>query len=319
MSLDAGGMGAVNQSVVLLFAGQGAQEVGMGKSLASDYEQARLLIERADCELGKPLSQVMFSGPVEELTRTSWCQPALYVHGLACWEALKGRCPSLEPAAAAGLSLGEFTAHAAAGTFDFSTGLSLVAQRGRFMDEACAETDGSMAAMIGGDEEAVRALARQVDVDVANLNAPGQIVLSGSSAGIAAAVAGAKEAGLRMGKELEVAGAYHSRLMLGAQDKLAGVLEEAMFSAPAFPVIANVEAREVEGVADIRETLERQVTGSVRWSQSMELLLDAGHETFIEFSPKPVLAALLNRIRRGCRVVTVSDAESMAAAVTEFS
>ena len=105
----------MNQNVVLLFAGQGAQEVGMGKSLASDYEQARLLIERADGELGKPLSQVMFSGPVEELTRTSWCQPALYVHGLACWEVLKSRCPSLKPAAAAGLSLGEFTAHAAAG------------------------------------------------------------------------------------------------------------------------------------------------------------------------------------------------------------
>ena len=112
-------MGRVKHSVVLLFAGQGAQEVGMASSLASDYEQARLLIERADCELGKPLSRVMFSGPAEELTRTSWCQPALYVHGLACWEVLKERCPSIQPAAAAGLSLGEFTAHAAAGTFDF--------------------------------------------------------------------------------------------------------------------------------------------------------------------------------------------------------
>ncbi len=319
MSLDAGGMGEVNQSVVLLFAGQGAQEVGMGESLASEYEQARLLIERADSELGKPLSRVMFSGPVEELTRTSWCQPALYVHGLACWEVLKSRCPFLHPAAAAGLSLGEFTAHAAAGTFDFSTGLSLVAQRGRFMDEACAETDGSMAAMIGGDEDAVRALAGKVDVDVANLNAPGQIVLSGSRAGIAAAVAGAKDAGLRMGKELEVAGAYHSRLMIGAQDKLAGVLEQVDFSVPDFPVIANVEARAVEGASDIRATLERQVTGSVCWSQSMESLLDAGHETFIEFGPKPVLAGLLNRIRRGCRVVTVSDAESMEKAVKELS
>jgi [acyl-carrier-protein] S-malonyltransferase len=319
MPIDVGGMESVNRSVVLLFAGQGAQEVGMGKSLASDYEQARLLIERADHELDKPLSRVMFSGPVDELTRTSWCQPALYTHGLACWEVLKNRCPSIKPAAAAGLSLGEFTAHAAAGTFDFSTGLSLVAQRGRFMDEACAETDGSMAAMIGGEEDAVRALAAEVDVDVANLNAPGQVVLSGSRAGIAAAVAGAKQAGLRMGKELEVAGAYHSRLMRSAQDKLAGVLEGVGFAEPAFPVIANVDARPVDGVTNIRETLERQVTGSVRWSQSMELLLEDGHETFIEFGPKPVLAGLMNRIRRGSRVISISDTESMEAAVTEFS
>ncbi|MFP6872011.1 MAG: ACP S-malonyltransferase [Verrucomicrobiales bacterium] len=318
MSPDTGGMVTVNHSVVLLFAGQGAQQVGMGKTLATDYEQARLLIERADAELGKSLSEVMFSGPAEELTRTSWCQPALYLHGIACWEVLKGRCPSLEPAAAAGLSLGEFTAHAVAGSFDFSSGLSLVSQRGQFMDEACAETDGSMAAMIGGDENAVRALARQVDVDVANLNAPGQIVLSGSSAGIAAAVAGAQNAGLRMAKELEVAGAYHSRLMHSAQEKLAVVLRGIEFSEPVFPVISNVAARAVEGAADIRATLEQQVTGSVRWAQSMELLLDEGHETFIEFGPRPVLAALMNRIRRGSRVITVSDAQSLEAAVAEF-
>ena len=312
-------MGAVNHSVVLLFAGQGAQEVGMGESLAREYEAARMLIERADSQMNEPLSRVMFSGPEDQLTRTSWCQPALYVHGLACWEVLRQLCPSISPVAAAGLSLGEFTAHTAAGTFDFSTGLSLVAQRGRFMDEACSETNGSMAAMIGGDENAVRVLAEQVDVDVANLNAPGQIVLSGSKEGIAAAVAGAKDAGLRMGKELDVAGAYHSRLMRGAQDKLAKVLEEIDFAQPTFPVIANVDARKVDGAADIRATLERQVTGSVRWSESMELLLEAGHETFIEFGPKPVLAGLMNRIRRGTRVITISDADSLKAAIAEFS
>ena len=312
-------MGFVKHSVVLLFAGQGAQEVGMGKSLASEYEAARLLIESADEQMSESLSQVMFSGPEDQLTRTSWCQPALYVHGLACWEVLRNLCPSITPVAAAGLSLGEFTAHAAAGTFNFSTGLSLVAQRGMFMDEACCETDGSMAAMIGGDEDSVRALAEQVDVDVANLNAPGQIVLSGSKEGIAAAVAGAKGSGLRMGKELDVAGAYHSRLMRSAQDKLAQVLKEADFSEPAFPVISNVDARQVEGADDIRQSLERQVTGSVLWSQSMELLLEAGHETFIEFGPKPVLAGLMNRIRKGTRVISISDADSLKAAIAEFS
>lgn len=309
----------MSQKVVLLFAGQGAQQVGMGHSLAEAYPAARALIERADAEMGEALSKVMFEGPTEELTKTSWCQPALYVHGLACWEVLKEQCPALEPVAAAGLSLGEFTAYAAAGVFDFSTGLSLVAQRGRFMDEACAATEGSMAAMIGGEEEAVRALAAQVDVDVANLNSPGQIVLSGSKEGIAAAVAGAKDAGLRMGKELPVAGAYHSRLMASAQEKLAEVLASVEPGDGAFPVVGNVEARPADGAAEVRSTLERQVTGSVRWTESMEHLLEAGHETFIEFGPKPVLAGLMNRIRRGTRVITVGDAESLAAAVAELA
>ncbi len=309
----------MNQRAVLLFAGQGAQEVGMGRSLAEAYPAARELIERADAELGQPLSEVMFEGPAEELTRTSWCQPALYVHGLACWEVLRAECPGLEPAAAAGLSLGEFTAYAAAGAFDFSTGLQLVAQRGRFMDEACAETEGSMAAMIGGEEADVRALAAKVDVDVANLNSPGQIVLSGSRGGIAAAVAGAKDAGLRMGKELEVAGAYHSRLMRPAQEKLAAALAGVELGETGFPVVGNVEARPAAGPEEVRSTLERQVTGSVRWVESMEYLLESGHETFIEFGPKPVLAGLMGRIRRGTRVITVGDAESLAAAVAELS
>ncbi len=303
------------KNVVLLFAGQGAQEVGMGRALADTIPAARDLIERADAALGKPLSGVMFEGPAEELTKTSWCQPALYVHGLAAWAALRDRCPHLNPAAAAGLSLGEFTAYAAAGSLTFEDGLSLVAQRGQFMDEACAATEGSMAAMIGGDEPAVRALAEEVGVDVANLNCPGQTVLSGTKPGIAAAIEGAKGAGLRMGKELDVAGAYHSRLMQSAQDQLAPVLAATPFAEPAFPVIGNVEARAADGVDEIRSTLERQVTGSVRWAASMELLLDAGHDCFIEFSPKPVLAGFMNRIRKGTEVLSVGCPESLGAAV----
>jgi len=308
----------MSKEVVLLFAGQGAQEVGMGRSLAAAYPSARSLIERADGEMGGGLSSVMFDGPDEELTKTSWCQPALYVHGLACWNTLQEQCPGLEVVAAAGLSLGEFTAHAAAGTFDFSTGLSLVAQRGRFMDEACAATGGAMAAMIGGDEAAVRALAERVDVDVANLNNPGQIVLSGSVEGIDAAIAGAKEAGLRMGKKLAVAGAYHSRLMRSAQDQLAVVLAGVEFGETRFPVVSNVEAKPAAGADALRASLERQVTGSVRWAESMEYLLEQGHETFIEFGPKPSLAGMMNRIRRGTRVITVCDAESLAAAAAEL-
>src|SRR6187549_3301095 len=232
----------MSRNVVLLFAGQGAQKVGMGKDLAETFPKAKDLFARANALLGFDLTEVMFNGPMEELTRTSRCQPALYAHGLAVLEVLQERVPSLEIAACAGLSLGEFTAHAAAGTFDFETGLKLVYQRGSFMEEACEQTKGSMAALIGGEESAVRELAMECDVDVANLNAPGQIVLSGSVEGIKAAVAKAKEKGIRKAVELSVAGAYHSRLMKSAQDQLAKVLQATPVHMPRVPVISNFEA-----------------------------------------------------------------------------
>lgn len=302
----------MKKSIVLLFAGQGAQEIGMGCSLSEAYPKVKEIIAMADEELGAELSEVMFNGPNDKLTQTSWCQPALYVHGLACWEMLKKNCPSLNPLAAAGLSLGEFTAYSAAGSFSFLDGLKLVAKRGKLMDESCAMTDGSMAAIIGGDEESVRRLAKEYDVDVANLNAPGQIVISGSRDNIFSAVNKVKDFGCRMGKVLEVAGAYHSRLMAEAQDKLAQELEIFDITMPNFPVISNVEAKSIVDIDSIRASLERQVTGSVRWYESMEFILDSNPEaTFIEFSPKPVLAGLMNRIRREVEVLTVSDPESL--------
>ena len=164
----------------------------------------------------RQLTRFAFAGPAEELTLTKNCQPALFVHGLACLAAFRQEVGEFPVAAAAGLSLGEFTAHAAAGTFDFETGLRLVEKRGLFMQEACEQTQGSMAAMIGGDEETVRSLAAETDVDVANLNSPGQIVISGETANVALAVSLAKERGIRIAKLLNVAGAYHSRLMNSA-------------------------------------------------------------------------------------------------------
>ena len=244
-----------NNAIVALFSGQGAQTVGMGKDLYETYPVAKEMLDRADEVLDFSLTRVMFNDPDDELTKTSRCQPALYVHGLACLAAVKEKVPELEIAAAAGLSLGEFTAHAAAGTFDFETGLELVAQRGRFMEEACEQNPGSMAAMIGGEEAAVRALAEQVGVDVANLNCPGQVVISGKKEGIVAAIAGAKEAGLRMGKELDVAGAYHSSLMQPAQDQLGAELAGIEFGEPQIPVICNFEATSVSGPGEIRRTL----------------------------------------------------------------
>ena len=172
----------MTRKIALLFAGQGAQSVGMGRDLAAHHPAAGDLFRQADAILERSLSEIAWNGPIDELTKTSNCQPALYVHGLACLAALRGAAGELPVEAAAGLSLGEWTAHAAGGTFDFATGLKLVETRGRLMDAACAATAGAMAAMIGADETAVRALAADTDVDVANINAAGQIVISGESA-----------------------------------------------------------------------------------------------------------------------------------------
>src|SRR6202011_4389612 len=201
------------KKIALLFAGQGAQSVGMGRDLAAHHPAAGDLFSQADEILGRKLSDIAWNGPLEELTKTSNCQPALFVHGLACLSVLRESGGDFPIGGAAGLSLGELTAHAAAGTFEFEDGLRLVQKRGQLMDEACASTVGGMAAMIGADENAVRQLADDEDVDVANINSPGQIVISGELANVEAAVAVAKEHGIRRGTMLNVAGAYHSRLM----------------------------------------------------------------------------------------------------------
>src|SRR5438552_9911876 len=212
------------KKIALLFAGQGAQVVGMGKDLAEQFPTAADLFRRGDEILGRKLSEIAWHGPIEELTKTSNCQPALFVHGLACLSILRELGGDLQIGGAAGLSLGEMTAHAAAGTFDFATGLKLVQRRGELMDEACAATNGTMAAMIGGAENDVRRLAADEDVDVANINAPGQIVISGERAKVEAAVGVAREYGVRRATMLNVAGAYHSRLMDSAYEKLGAVL-----------------------------------------------------------------------------------------------
>lgn len=301
--------------IVLLFSGQGAQKVGMGKDFAGQSATARTMAERADEVLGFPLSRVMFEGPDEELTRTSRCQPALYLHGLMALALIRERLPKLRPVAAAGLSLGEFTAHAAAGTFPFEDGLAIVGKRGAFMEEACIATEGSMAALIGGDEEQVRALAQAADVDVANFNAPGQIVLSGSVAGIDAAVAMAKDHGIRRAIKLNVAGAYHSRLMRGAQEKLAVELASLAIAAPSIPVVCNFAATAVSDPAGIRSMLEQQVTGSVRWTASIEALVAMGHRRFLELGPGRVLAGLVAKIDKDTEVHSVEDLASLDAAV----
>ena len=299
------------KKIALLFAGQGAQTVGMGRDLAEQFPTAAELFQQADDILGRKLSEIAWKGPIEELTRTSNCQPALFVHGLACLSILRELAGAFAIGGAAGLSLGEMTAHAAAGTFDFATGLKLVQRRGELMDEACAATNGAMAAMIGGDENAVRALAADADVDVANINAPGQIVISGEKAKVEIAVGLAREHGIRRATLLTVAGAYHSRLMESAYQKLGAVLLHVPMQPPGFPVISNVTGAEVATPIEIQRTLQDQVTGTVRWLDCMERLSSLGCDFFIELGPGGVLAGLLRRTRKDADVVSVSDADSV--------
>lgn len=291
----------------------------MAKDWFQTSQVARELAEKADAALGYSLTDIMFNGPDEVLTSTSHCQPALYLHGLIALELIRESVPGFKPVAAAGLSLGEFTAHAAAGTLSFGDGLRLVSRRGTFMEEACNATDGAMAAMIGGEEEKIRELAAATDIDVANLNAPGQIVLSGASANIDAAVAQAKEFGIRRAIKLKVAGAYHSRLMASAQEKLAVELEATTIACPGIPVVANFTAQPVSSESEIRSALTSQVTGSVRWIESIQYLVAAGHTTFLELGPGKVIAGLVAKIAPGTTVISVEDAPSLEAAIEQLS
>jgi len=301
------------KKIALLFAGQGAQSVGMGRDLAEQFPTAADLFQEADNILGRKLSEIAWHGSIKELTRTSNCQPALFVHGLACLSILRELAGDFQIGGAAGLSLGEMTAHAAAGTFDFATGLKLVQRRGELMDDACAATNGTMAAMIGGAENDVRRLAADEDVDVANINAPGQIVISGERAKVEAAVGVAREYGIGRATLLNVAGAYHSRLMESVYEKLGAALQHVPVQPPRFPVISNVTGAEVTTPVEIRRTLQDQVTGTVRWLDCIERLAGLGCDFFIELGPGGVLAGLLRRARKGVEVMSVSDSASVQA------
>jgi [acyl-carrier-protein] S-malonyltransferase len=306
----------MSKSIALLFSGQGSQQVGMGNDLSQQFAAAANRFAAADAALGYSISQIAFGGPIEELTRTSRCQVALYVHGIAVLEVLREQLGNFPVVAAAGLSLGEFTAHAAAATFDFLTGLRLVANRGRYMEEACDSTSGAMAAFIGGDEKNVRNIAHQADVDFANVNSPGQIVLSGAVDNVRKAIELAKEHGIRRALPLNVAGAFHSRLMMPAEIKLRGDLATVEVGKPATKVVANVTAEPVFEEGEIRESLAKQVTGTVRWTESVEYMLDQlGCDLFLELGPGQVLAGLVGRIRKGTEVLSIGDGPSLEMAL----
>ncbi len=304
------------QKTALLFAGQGAQKVGMGKDLAEQFPIARTLFDRANEVLGYDLAKVCFEGPEAELTRTENAQPGIYLVSWVAFQLLKERVPAPKFEATAGLSLGEFTALAAADALAFEDGLKLVRLRGRFMQEACEVTRGSMAVIIGLDEPATRSLCDEAGVELANLNCPGQLVISGEADQITRACELAKAKGAKRALPLPVAGAYHSRLMSCAQPKLAAALAEVTLREPTVPVISNVTAKTHGAASEIRSLLVEQVTSPVRWEESMRQLLAQGFTRFIELGPGTALSGFLKRIDDQVQRFNVADAASLEATVT---
>jgi [acyl-carrier-protein] S-malonyltransferase len=281
----------------VLFSGQGAQKVGMGADLYENSVSAKALYDSANERLNWPLTEYSFKGPVEILTETRVCQPALYVHGLAILAAFQDHTQRpLRFEAAAGLSLGEYTAHAAAETFTFEAGLHLVEKRGALMQEACNATVGTMTTLLGATPEQAQEIAAACNVDVANLNCPGQIVLSGGVKEMEGVPALAKEKGIRKAVPLKVAGAYHSRLMASAAAGLTPYLATTELAASKVPVVANYTADVADGADAILQALEAQVCGSVRWEESIRRLVAMGIHDFVECGPGGVIAGLLKRI-----------------------
>lgn len=303
-------------ALALLFAGQGAQKVGMGKSLCEQSAAARALYDEANSVLGWDLKKVSFEGPDTELTQTKVCQPALFVHGLALLAAIReaGKLPPEEPRLALGLSLGEVTAYCAAGVFDFATGLRIVAERGRLMQHACEQTTGGMAAIIGEDRAKVQELCREFDIEAANFNAPGQIIVSGDKAKIDAAVAAAKDRGIKKVMPLNVAGAYHSRLMEPARAAFAAFLEGIPFVAPRLTVFTNTTGQAIQDPAAIKAALVKQVVSSVLWEDCMRSAAAAGASEFWELGPGGVLSGLARRTEKAWPVKSFSEFAEVAAA-----
>ncbi|MEI8315814.1 MAG: ACP S-malonyltransferase [Verrucomicrobiota bacterium] len=302
----------------LLFAGQGSQTVGMGRDLCERFAVCRQLFDQANAVLGRDLAQICFTGPDAVLTQTDNAQPGIFLTSLACLAVLQSQIPDLKFTATAGLSLGEFTALTAAGAMTFEDGLKLVQARGRFMQEACDLTQGGMASIINLDDAVLVEVCRETDVDIANLNCPGQTVISGAKDKIAKAVELAKARGAKRAIPLPVAGAYHSRLMVGAQQKVAGELAGLTMSEPRVPVVANVSARPGCSVTEIKDLLTRQVTGTVRWTESMQWLIAQSFTRFIELGPGAVLAGLMKRINKDVEVISVNDCATLEAAVIKL-
>ncbi len=301
------------EQLAFLFPGQGSQSVGMGKNLAEHHPIAKHTFDEADEALGMKLSQICFEGPEDQLRLTENTQPAILTVSIAAWRVLNEK--GIKPAFVAGHSLGEYSAHVAVGTLSFADAVRVVRNRGKYMQEAVPVGTGAMAAIIGMSVDAVVTLcaeAAQGDVcEPANINSPEQIVISGQAAAIERAVQLADERGAKRAKILPVSAPFHCSLMKPAQDRLAADLNALNFSSPHMPVIANVYAQPVEDAVSSREALIRQVTGAVKWSECVQVLISRGVQTFVEVGPGKVLSGLMRQIDRTKKAVNVEDEASL--------
>ncbi|QAY65568.1 ACP S-malonyltransferase [Paenibacillus protaetiae] len=300
-----------------VFPGQGAQAVGMGKDIYEAHEGARAVFEQADAALGFALSDMIFNGPDDALKQTANTQPALLTVSVALLKALQDK--GLTADYVAGHSLGEYSALVAAGALSFEDAVKTVRARGQFMEAAVPGGQGAMAATLGAEREALAALCASVSsegeayaVELANINCPGQIVVSGAAAGVQAVVERGKEAGAKRVIPLEVSGPFHSSLMKPAADKLAGVLESVAISDAAVPVVANVTARPVSAASDIKKLLVEQVYSPVLWEDSVKYLIEQGVDTFVEIGSGTVLAGLIKKIDKSVKIISVNSLESLS-------
>jgi [acyl-carrier-protein] S-malonyltransferase len=299
--------------IAFLFPGQGSQTVGMGKDLAERYPIARQTFAEADDALGYKLSQLCFDGPEDQLRLTEITQPAILTASIAALRVIAEK--GLKPAFVAGHSLGEYSAHVAAGTFSFADAVRTVRNRGKYMQEAVPVGVGAMAAILGMDLDQVTAVCKDAAqgqvCDPANINSAEQIVISGHTAAVERAAKLADERGAKRAKLLPVSAPFHCSLMKPAQDRLAADLNSLTFHQPAVPVACNVDAVLVIDADHSRDALVRQVTGSVKWQQSMRLLFAQGVQTFVEVGPGKVLCGLLRQIDRSKTGLNVGDEASL--------
>jgi [acyl-carrier-protein] S-malonyltransferase len=301
--------------VAFLFAGQGSQYIGMGKDLYEAFPASKKIFDKADEVLGFPLSRLCFTGPEEDLTKTNNSQPAILTMSIAALEAYKTVVSrsSLVVSYMAGLSLGEYSALVAAGAISFEDAVYLVRRRGEFMEEEARKRPGTMLSVIGLDPEALKDICLKAHTEIANINCPGQIVISGGTKEILEAKALAKAAGAKMAVELEVSGAFHSSFMQGAALKLAAELNKIKISPARMAIVSNVSARPVTSPQEIRQNLIQQVASSVLWEDSMKFLLAEGVTDFIEFGPGKVLRGLMRRISTEARVINIEKKEDVLA------
>ena len=296
-----------------LFPGQASQAIGMGKDLYHESIAAREVFEEINDTLGRSLTDIMFNGAPEELTRTENAQPAITAVSLAAWKAMEEATGCLQvPSMAAGHSLGEYSALAVAGALDLSDTIHLVAERGRLMQVACNERPGGMAAIVGIDEQTVEEVCREAGTYISNVNTAQQIIISGDHMRLARALDLASARGARRAIPLAVDGAFHSGLMEPAQSGLEDMIDSLQFHDPAFPIIANVSAEQLVTAEDVKSELKLQLQSCVQWNRSIDHMVGAGITEFVEIGPGKVLSGMVKRITRDIKVLNVGDVPTVA-------